>query len=60
VHCPAIPVEDDDGNLGPGFGVLFSELECIAEHRQCQIFSVNSHQGFILNGFHDFDYAATL
>ena len=36
--------------------------EVIRRHtrRQCQVFSVNSHQGFILNGFHDFYYAATL
>lgn len=27
---------------------------------QCQVFSVNSHQGFILNGFHESDYAAIL
>jgi len=28
--------------------------------RHCQVFSVNSHQGFILNGFHSSDYAAIL
>jgi hypothetical protein len=27
---------------------------------QCQVFSVKSHQGFILNGFHSFNYAAIL
>jgi Zn-dependent protease len=26
----------------------------------CQLFSVKSHQGFILNGFHSFNYAAIL
>jgi hypothetical protein len=29
-------------------------------NRHCQVFSVNSHQGFILNGFHKSDYAAIL
>ncbi len=28
--------------------------------RHCQVFSVKSHQGFILKGFHSFNYAAIL
>ena len=61
---PALKIHTIRNAIDPG--IFFYEehkkplISFMLRKRQCQVFSVNSRQGFILNGYHESNYAAIL